>query len=890
MIFLPSEPEGVAVRESVADVIAEQTMDSITTDTEKSLLPDKNRIPFHRHFAEPLATAAMIVLLITTGAITFRNLGRLWTDSLEIGRSYDVMNAVDAIEYSLTEWLKSHKAFLASGDQESLALFQLAQANFDMRLQRLIKISSEDEIFRGAIERCVVLIKRLNDEATSQIASTDNGENQASTRDAGRIATLRDEIASELATVRSLASASAALQQDNSVTTYRIARYTTLISTLAGLALVGGVMLAMYRRRVEAELESRLRQSTLDAVEKYVIVCDRKQTIVSANEAIVNLFGLQQESVVGEKLYEVADGQLNLKGLSELVDKVHSVASSSEEIEVKQRFGSIDQRTLILRARRFSADSHGVPLTLLVVSDITEQRALEARNKQLDKHIQWFLEQIHDYAIFMMDTGYRATTWNSGVLQVLGYDEQEFLGRDVRPLIFTPESHLAGTVQPEFDTAERDGSASDDRWMMRKDGTQFWASGITTSIRDANGELVGFSKVMRDMTLQKQNSDEMSRLAAELSEESRRKNEFLATLAHELRNPLSPIKTAVQLMGMMDLGKEVEDLRLTMARQVEQMVRLIEDLTDVSRIGRGKIELKRQIIDIKSLIDAAIESSQALIRDNHQEIEVSIDDPSTSVDVDPARITQVITNLLNNASKYSDVDCRIRLVIQREEDMIVIRVMDNGNGIAKDRIDDIFEMFSQTGDSVERGCAGLGIGLMLVRTLVELHDGTVTAHSDGIGEGSEFVVRLPAAIRTEQQPESRPTDSDQSILSFKILVVDDMRALAMILARLLTKLGQQVRVVDSGSAAIEALKTYPAEIIFSDISMPGMSGYELAKRLRRTPETEQIRLVAMTGYGQASDREKALIAGFDEHMVKPVDIHRLRSFLAELSRDCALDS
>ncbi len=314
------------------------------------------------------------------------------------------------------------------------------------------------------------------------------------------------------------------------------------------------------------------------------------------------------------------------------------------------------------------------------------------------------------------------------------------------------------------------------------------------------------------------------------------------------------------------------------------MVRLIDDLTDVSRIGHGKIELKRQVVDIQSLVDAAIETSQALIRDNHQEIEVSIDDPTTCVDVDPARITQVITNLLNNASKYSDVNCRIRLVTCREDNMIVVRVIDNGNGIAPDRIDDIFEMFAQTGDSVERGCAGLGIGLMLVRTLVELHGGTVTAHSEGLGKGSEFVVRLPAAIEASQpQLPSVPVEEDRPSRSFKILVVEDMRALAMILARLLSKLNHEVRVVDSGVAAIESLKTHPAEIIFSDISMPGMSGYELAQRLRNTPDTQHIRLVAMTGYGQASDREKALSAGFDEHMIKPVDIHRLQTFFSELS-------
>lgn len=833
----------------------------------------------------------MIALLVITGGITLQNLGRLWTDSLEVGRSYDVINAVDSIENSLAEWGDSQSDYLATGDQEKLTPSRVAQANLKLQFERLATIAAEDEIYTQLIGQTDSLVKRISDDTNRQIAAQEDGPQQTSIEATERSTNLRSEIADSLTALRSMAKANAAMQQAEAVASYKIARYTTLISTSAGLALVGGVMLAVYRRRVEAERdaamvdrESRLRQSTLDALAMYVIVCDRNRTIVTVNEALLKLFEIQRENVVGEKISDAAGGQWNLAEINDLIDEVNRPGTSDQAAEVKLRFASVDERVLGLRATQFSADSQSGPLTLLIISDVTEQRALEARNKQLDIHIQWFLEQIQDYAIFMMDTECRATTWNAGVLQVLGYDEQEFLGRDVRPLIFTPEAHLAGTVQPEFDLAERDGSASDDRWMMRKGGAQFWASGITTSIRDDDGKLVGYSKVMRDMTLQKQNSDEMSRLAAELSEESRRKNEFLATLAHELRNPLSPVKNAVQLMGMMNLGKDVEDLRLTMARQIEQMVRLIEDLTDVSRIGHGKIELKRQIVNIKSLVDAAIEASQALIVDNHQIIEVAIDDPATCVDVDPARITQVITNLLNNASKYSDTNCCIRLETRQAESQVVIRVIDNGNGIAPERIDHIFEMFAQTGDSIERGCAGLGIGLMLVRTLVELHGGTVTAHSAGLGQGSKFEVRLPAAIE-KPQPESPsvPIEEDRPIRPFKILVVEDMRALAIILARLLSKLNQEVRVVDSGAAAIESLKTYPAEIIFSDISMPGMSGYELAQRLRQLPETRHIHLVAMTGYGQASDREKALHAGFDEHMVKPVDIGRLRSFFVELS-------
>jgi two-component system CheB/CheR fusion protein len=515
---------------------------------------------------------------------------------------------------------------------------------------------------------------------------------------------------------------------------------------------------------------------------------------------------------------------------------------------------------------------------------IFRQRSLTERNRELGEQIRWFLEQISDYAIFMMDAECRATTWNKGVQEVLGYAEHEFLYRDVRPLIFTPEAHAAGVVKEEFEKAAENGSASDDRWMKRKDDSKFWASGITTSIRDRSGKLVGFSKVMRDMTEQKLNSDQLTSLAAELSQESRRKNDFLATLAHELRNPLSPIKNAVELMSMMPLDAQLSDLRVLMNRHVEQLVHLIDDLMDISRIGRGKIDLKRQIVDIQSVIDEAVESSRLLIENNEQLLKIDVPEEPLLVEVDRTRMTQVICNLLNNASKYSDMGCSITLTAKKVAEHAEIVVQDNGNGISPERINDIFEMYSQIEDSIERGTAGLGIGLTLVRTIVELHGGTVTAVSEGVDKGSTFTITLPIVTKrtsVDTIPTNLPSNSD-TITPQRILVVDDMRALSFVLSSLLKTLGHEVMTVASGKAAIEALETFEADIVFSDIAMPKMTGYELAEYLRKNYKRRPLTLVAMTGYGQASDRERALAAGFDEHMVKPVDFSILKRFFRQL--------
>ncbi len=510
---------------------------------------------------------------------------------------------------------------------------------------------------------------------------------------------------------------------------------------------------------------------------------------------------------------------------------------------------------------------------------------LEKTNRRQDQHTRWFLEQVKDYAIFTMDAQCRATSWNQGVKEVLGYEEREFIGHDIRKLIFTPEAHADGIPEKEFSLAALDQRASDDRWMLRKGGERFWASGITTSIRDENNQLIGYSKVMRNLTVRKRAEDELTELAARLSEMDRRKDEFLATLAHELRNPLAPIKNAVQLLGLSKLDPEVDDLRRMMERQVEQLVRLIDDLLDVSRISQGKIALRRDIVELKIVVDAAVESSAAIIAESGQELSVIMkDDTPIFVNADSSRLTQVVSNLLNNSAKYSDAGCRIELSVSLENRQAVICVRDNGIGIAPHRLDDIFQMFAQVDDILERGKTGLGIGLTLVRTLVELHDGTVVAASDGIGKGSAFTVRIPAVdalapALSHPTPESAVNPGR----SFRVLVVEDMRALRMIMSRLLRKLGHEVEFVENGAEALQKLEEYVPEVIVSDIAMPGMTGYDLARRIRQRPDFAGIYLVALTGFGQTADREKALEAGFDEHMVKPVELVALQALFERLS-------
>lgn len=668
---------------------------------------------------------------------------------------------------------------------------------------------------------------------------------------------------------------------------------------MVGLSLVVALIWTVRdaRKKVDAAravlfVERERLQVTFASIGDGIIVCDQNFHVTYLNPVSERLTGWSESDARGQAIAKVfniitedtkvivenpAARAIREGSIVGLVNHTLLISRSGTEIPIE------DSASPIRDAQ------HNISGAVLVFRDVTERRALEEKNRRQEQHMRWFLEQIKDYAIFTMDVDCKATSWNKGVRQVLGFDEHEFIGHDILTLIFTPEAQAAGIPEIEFSLAALDQSASDDRWMMRKGGIEFWASGITTSIRDHDNKLIGYCQIMRDLTSARKAQDDLSELATQLADMDSRKNEFLATLAHELRNPLAPIKNAVQLMGMLKIDPEFDELRQMMARQVEQLVRLIDDLLDVSRIGRGKISLRREVVDLRAIIDAAVEASSTFIAENGQQLIVNMaDGDEVRVNGDASRLTQVISNLLNNSARYSDAGSRIELTVAVEQQMAVISVWDDGIGIAPENLQSIFNMFSQADDTLERGSSGLGIGLTLVKTLVELHDGIVVAQSEGVGKGSTFTVRLPVVANLKSTIEM-PVDMVQnmSARSFKVLVVEDMRALRVITARLLEKLGHVVEFAENGPLALLKLDTFTPEVVFSDIAMPGMTGYELAQRIRQRPECAQVYLVALTGFGQSSDLEKALEAGFDEHMVKPVDLAVLQSLFQRLSKTVA---
>ena len=378
----------------------------------------------------------------------------------------------------------------------------------------------------------------------------------------------------------------------------------------------------------------------------------------------------------------------------------------------------------------------------------------------------------------------------------------------------------------------------------------------------------------------------MKRMEEALREADRRKDEFLATLAHELRNPLAPIANSIQILKMSRVdGATVEKTTATMERQLDHLVRLVDDLLDVSRVMRGKIDLRRESVELASVVARAVETAEPLIDIRGHRLELALPSESLLVDADPMRLSQVVGNLLTNAAKYTEPGGHITVSAERQDGQAVLRVSDDGIGMAPDVLPHVFDLFVQVGQATTRSQGGLGIGLTLVKNLVDLHGGAVEASSGGLGKGSEFVVRLPLATAdaAEPSPDARPARAAEPPSSGRrVLVVDDNQDSSETLALLLRLQGHEVEVANDGPAALAKAAAFRPMLILLDIGMPGMDGYEVARRLRQTPGLENTVLTAVTGWGQEEDRRRTAEAGFDHHLVKPVEPQTLGKLVADL--------
>ncbi len=428
------------------------------------------------------------------------------------------------------------------------------------------------------------------------------------------------------------------------------------------------------------------------------------------------------------------------------------------------------------------------------------------------------------------------------------------------------------------------------RFRHFKTGAALWMVCNVTALVDEQNRPVGFATISQDITDRRHLEENLRHLAADLSDAGRRKDEFLATLAHELRNPLAPIRNGLQIMRLSGNDTAVaERVRAMIERQLNQMVRLVDDLLDVSRISRGKVALRRERIELATTIEQAVETSRPSIDLARHELTVALPSQPVYLHADPVRLIQVFSNLLNNASKYSEPAGQIVVSAEQQQQQVAISVKDTGIGISAEMLPKVFGLFTQVDGALESASGseaasetgGLGIGLTLVEQLVEMHGGTVSAFSEGLGQGSEFVVRLPIASAPAGQLE--PVASEPARTSIRrILIVDDNEDSALSLAMLFEITGDETQTAHDGLAAVEAAGAFRPDVVLLDIGLPGLNGYEAARAIREQTWGEGMILVALTGWGQAEDRRKSTEAGFDAHMVKPIEHDDLLQLLSEL--------
>ncbi|SEO33157.1 PAS domain-containing protein [Duganella sp. CF517] len=412
-----------------------------------------------------------------------------------------------------------------------------------------------------------------------------------------------------------------------------------------------------------------------------------------------------------------------------------------------------------------------------------------------------------------------------------------------------------------------------------------WFEGYASRVGDADSRKVAL--LFTDVSVRKENEARLRRLAADLSEVDRRKTEFLAVLAHELRNPLAPIRSGLDILKLSGANPQmVERMRDMMDRQVTHMVRLVDDLLDVARINGGKIDLKKERVSLHGIVSAAVEANAPMIEGARHRLHVAMPDEAIELLVDPTRLVQVLGNLLNNAAKYTPPGGRIDVSAVRDGAQIVIAVADNGVGIPQAAQPFIFDMFNQVGRNMDLSHGGLGIGLSLVKRLLEMHDGSISVASGGAhGGGTTFTLRLPLSVGDEaaRPAHDRPAAAPRADM-LRILVVDDNADAAQTLASLLEFKGHSIRVANDGIEALEVVQDWIPEVGLIDIGMPNLNGYELAQALRNNPALDGMALIALTGWGAENDRALSREAGFAEHLTKPVDVDAIEAVLGKLPR------
>jgi PAS domain S-box-containing protein len=612
------------------------------------------------------------------------------------------------------------------------------------------------------------------------------------------------------------------------------------------------------------------------------LVLDGSLRVRTANAAFLKTFHVSKEETEGRFVYDVGNGQWDIPGLRTLLEEVLPQNHSFQDYSVHHDFPQIGRKLMLLNARRLESTAGRPELILLAIEDITERTLAEAAVQTSEVRYRRLFETAKDGILILDATSGSIIDANPFMSDLLGLSNAEFLGKQLWEIgLFGDKSEN----EAAFRSLQRDGYVRYDHLPLQtKNGTRAEVE-FVSNVYQVDHRLVAQCNI-RDIGDRIRLERQMVEQAEELASLDRRKDEFLAMLSHELRSPLAPMMNAVQLLRLQQ-GSEnpiQRQSRTIIERQLGQLRQLVNDLLEVSRITTGRVRLRRERMLVRGIVNAVLETVRPQIDLHKHVITVSLPPEPVWIFADPARLEQVLVNLLTNAAKYTDDGGQVWLTVQQEGDACVIRVRDTGVGIAPELLPHIFDLFIQAERLQDRSEGGLGIGLSLVQRLVELHGGTVEATSV-VGQGSEFVVRLPVAAPTMPEPEpaaAGPVELAPGRL--RVMVVDDNVDMAQSMAMLVKAAGHEVRTFHDGPSMLEGALAYRPDAVLLDIGLPGMDGHEVARRIRQQPDLQRVVLVALTGYGQESDRQTSLDAGFDHHLTKPADFKDVHTILAAISQ------
>ena len=549
----------------------------------------------------------------------------------------------------------------------------------------------------------------------------------------------------------------------------------------------------------------------------------------------------------------------------------------AEELRLATREGRFEDEGWRLRkdGSRFWAnvvitalrDEHGKLLGFSKITrDVTERKLHEEALLQAEERFRLLVDGVVDYAIYMLDLEGRVTSWNAGAQRIKGYRPDEIIGKHFSHF-YTDKDIEAGKPWEELATARRTGRAEDEGWHVKKGGEPFWARVVIAALHDAEGRLRGFAKVTQDLSERRHMQD--------LEKAARHVNEFIAMLAHQLRNPLAPIRNALEVMAKLPASDPAQQaMRETIERQSAQLARILDDMIDIARVTRGELTMERSPVELAEVVRRAGETAAPFIAAGKHRLDVDLPAEPLVVQGDLHRLTQLLANLLNNAARYTPQAGEIAIRARREQGWMMVEVRDTGRGIGPRMLERIFDMFVQGQaplDKIGDGFGGgLGVGLALSRRIAEAHGGSLAASSEGEGKGAVFTLRLPLKDKAHP-PHPKAQVAAKPLVPKRILVVDDNVDAAMTLQLLLKSLGHEACAVYDGQQALSMALGFRPDVVLLDIGMPGLDGYEVARRLREIKRGEPLRIIAVTGWGQEADRTRSREAGFDVHLVKPVD-------------------